>query len=208
MDDLNSLLQKNKKAIAIVAHPDDETIWMGGCFLLYDNIDWTIFSVCRSSDTDRAPKFKRVCEHYGAKCIITDLDDEDKLDMKEATKEVEKLILRSIEGKKFDYIFTHGENGEYGHKRHIAVNHAINNLLKSKQINPEAIFYFNYKNDERHEHKVESGEDSNLLLDLSKNEYKEKKRIVSQMHGYPMDGIDVGYCTNPESFKVKILNKY
>jgi LmbE family N-acetylglucosaminyl deacetylase len=206
MDDLNLLLRKNKKAIVIVAHPDDETIWMGGCLLRYKNIDWSIFSLCRLSDDDRAPKFKQVCDYYEAQCVITDLDDEGELDMDTAVKEAERLIAEKVGDSSYDYIFTHGQNGEYGHIRHVTVNKAIKNLISKRIISPSVVFYFSYKKDENNEHKVLASEKANLLVELSDKEYREKKRIVSDMHGYPMKGIDVGYCTNPEAFKVEILN--
>ena len=40
-----------KEALVIVAHPDDETIWMGGTILKNKNWKWTILSLCRASDT-------------------------------------------------------------------------------------------------------------------------------------------------------------
>jgi hypothetical protein len=49
---------------------------MGGIILRNRRWDWTIFSLCRESDADRALKFRRVCEFYNAKGIISDLDDE------------------------------------------------------------------------------------------------------------------------------------
>ena len=65
----------NKTALCIVAHPDDETIWMGGT-IMKNNYNWTIICLCRKNDLDRSPKFKKVCDYYKAKSIISDLDDE------------------------------------------------------------------------------------------------------------------------------------
>ena len=57
-----------KKVLVAVAHPDDETIWMGNMLLKnMDNWDTTIISLCRKDDPDRAPKFGKVCEIYKAK---------------------------------------------------------------------------------------------------------------------------------------------
>ena len=50
---------KAKSVLIIVAHPDDETLWAGGTILSHP--EWSVFviSLCRASDTDRAPKFNR-----------------------------------------------------------------------------------------------------------------------------------------------------
>ena len=41
-----------KKANVIVAHPDDETIWMGGKIIHEKDFQWTILSLCRKDDLD------------------------------------------------------------------------------------------------------------------------------------------------------------
>ncbi|MCK5320415.1 PIG-L family deacetylase, partial [Candidatus Parcubacteria bacterium] len=174
-------LEDNKKVLVVIAHPDDETIWMGGTIARNKKIDWTIFSLCRASDRDRAPKFKRVCEYCGAKSIIADLDDNGKLNLEEAKQEAKKIILKKIGFNKFDYIFTHGANGEYGHERHIAVHLAINELIKEKKIKPKTVFYFNYVKNKKNY--LESDSDS-IINKLSEKELLEKKRIVAEMYGY------------------------
>lgn len=200
-----SFFKSGDKAIVITAHPDDETIWMGGTILTNKNIDWTIFSLCRYSDDDRRPKFKKVCSYYNAKCIMTDLEDEGKITFEEGIEDAKNYIKESLKGKKFNYIFTHGKNGEYGHDAHKQVNIAVNDLILSGDINAEYLFNFNYDKDPENEYKVIAKVNSNYIKKLDSNIFQEKKRITSEMHGYPMDGIDVGYSTNPEAFLVKII---
>ena len=68
-------MTRKKEALCIVAHPDDETIWMGGA-ILKNKFNWTIISLCRKNDLDREPKFRRVCKFYSANSIISDLEDD------------------------------------------------------------------------------------------------------------------------------------
>ena len=62
-------MKKKKEALCIVAHPDDETIWVGGTILKNKDFNWTILSLCRKNDLGRAPKFRKVCKFYKAKSI-------------------------------------------------------------------------------------------------------------------------------------------
>ncbi|OGF24938.1 hypothetical protein A2303_06525 [Candidatus Falkowbacteria bacterium RIFOXYB2_FULL_47_14] len=191
-------LNDGGRALVIVAHPDDETIWMGGALLRFSKIKWTILSLCRASDSDRRPKFFRVCERYGAKGIIADLDDEDKLSFKNTLPVIKKIIKEEVGRARFDYLFTHNANGEYGHPRHKGAYQAIKEMIKDGELSADKVFFFAY--DPVGKHKVKVGKNADTNLKLTSDEFKEKKRIVAEMYGYPHDGIDVGYCTDVEGF--------
>lgn len=199
MDDLR--LEGGKKSCVIIAHPDDETIWMGGSILTNPQVDWTVFSLCRASDKDREPKFWKVCKHLSVKGIISDFDDENEIDFDKGVKLIEDIIADKIGAQDFDYIFTHFKNGEYGHDRHCMVHEAVKNLLDKGKLKPETVFYFAYrKNLEGLKPLILSRKDAEIIVKLEDKVYKEKRRIVAEMYGYPYDGLDVGYCTNPEAF--------
>lgn len=196
-------LPRNARALAIVAHPDDETIWMGGTILKFKSVDWTILCLSRASDPDRSPKFMRVADHFGARGLIDDLDDEHNWSVKRFIPAVIKIISSRIgRSNRFDYIFTHGENGEYGHPCHIAVHQAVIELVKKRELDAGQTLFFNYRKISRREFSpltMRAGSDYGLSL--SRESFKAKKKIMSDIYGFAPDGIDASYCTNPEAYK-------
>lgn len=196
---------KNKKtrALVVVAHPDDEVIWMGGFILGNPEIDWTILSLCRASDADRAPKFFSVMKVLKAKGIIEDLDDENKLTIRQTVPIIKKIILKHFSGKKFDLLFTHGVNGEYGHNRHKGVYLGVKELVASKKLDVNNVLFFDYIKAKKNELPLmKAGNNAEITFNLNNKELAKKKKIVAEMYGYPYDGIDVNLCTNPEAFKI------
>lgn len=199
-------MNKKIRAICVVAHPDDETIWMGGTILKNPDWDWTIFSLCRAGDSDRAPKFARVCEFYGANSIISDLDDEVCKPLSGAV--VKKKILAGISGESYDYIYTHGENGEYGHVRHTEIHNAVKELVAEGALKCKDLYFFDYKLSKgtaplTPDLKIpKPARTSEVVINLSLAELRKKRRIVADIHGYPRKGFEVYCCNRREAFSL------
>ncbi len=200
-------MKKRKKALVIVAHPDDETIWMGGMILKHKDWDWTIFSLCRRDDVDRAPKFMRVCKYYGARGIMGNLDDEILKPL--STKYVMSKIAEFLRLKEYDFIFTHGENGEYGHLRHIEIHRAVKEMVRKESLKCRKIYYFAYKNGSMkapHDPKVKipipniKAEES---VKLNRNEFNDKVKLITEVYGFKENIFETLSCHKMESFNVK-----
>ena len=165
-------------ALAIVAHPDDETIWMGAQFLRHPNWRWTVYALCRGSDRDREPKFRKACAGYGARPIITDLEDEHLRPL--MPKEVMQLILDSLLQKEYDVIYTHGGNGEYGHIRHKEVHHAVQQLITEGRLKSRRLLCFNYQN----EHNGCAAIKDKSFVELTPGEIMQKKLVITDIYGF------------------------
>ena len=105
-------LDEGRRAI-VTAHPDDETLWMGGLPLTYPG-DWTV--ICCSvptRDTIRAWKLFEAVERLGARARLSPTGD---------FGVSQPLDLDHIDLSGFDCIVTHGADGEYGHPHHKQVH--------------------------------------------------------------------------------------
>jgi len=192
-------------ALVIVAHPDDETIWMGGTILRNKDWKWTILSLCRRADPDRFPKYMKVCSHYQAKGIISDLDDEHLKPL--SITEVEEKIRENLKLLRYDYIFTHGKNGEYGHIRHKEAHLAVTELVKEKKIRCKKLFYFSYELSNQTAPSIPTlripiatTKNADLQLELDDNELLSKKNIIQNKYGFDALSFETLSCQNLEAF--------
>jgi len=193
------------KALVIVAHPDDETIWMGGTILRNKSWNWVIFSLSRKDDPDRAPKFIKTCSRYGAQPIIADLEDNELKPV--STEEIVSKIKENLKIFDYDYIYTHGENGEYGHLRHQEIHQAVRFMVVSGGLKCRKLFYYSYEPGGKSvpgilELKIplpKKNSDSYTLL--NNEEFKAKIQLIAE-YGFKPNSFERLSCSRKEAFNL------
>ncbi len=134
MPRLKRFQDARKRALIVAAHPDDESLFMGGTIAEFRKWDWTVLCVTdcdRTYNGRRVRELERVCAIYdraGADIKAVPLGIKKKKGMFSNTEiraKIKDFIARSGP---FDIVFTHGGKGDYGHKTHKAVHDAVESL--------------------------------------------------------------------------------
>jgi len=188
-----------ENAAVIVAHPDDETLWAGGLMLMHPKVNWTVVTLCRKSDPDRAPKFFNAMKNLRAKGFMADLDDgpeQTPLDNDHVQKTIE-LILPS---NRFDIIITHSTSGEYTrHLRHEETAKAVLALWKTNRLIAEQLWAFAYEDDNR-KYLPRAIKDADLLVGLNEEIWRKKYDIITRIYGFSPESFEARTTPKEEAF--------
>jgi len=183
----------------IVAHPDDETLWSGGYMLMHPDRKFAITTLCRASDPDRAPRFRRVLAHLGAAGTMGDLDDgPDQRPLEEAA--VREAILSLLPQTPFQAVITHGPQGEYTrHRRHEEVSRAVAELWRQGLIRSPRLMMFAY-DDGGGKRLPEPRADAHLRMPLPIGIRRQKHDILTGLYGFAPDSWEVRAAPREEAF--------
>jgi LmbE family N-acetylglucosaminyl deacetylase len=195
----NTVIKPNSKCAVIVAHPDDETLWAGGTILLHPDADWTVVTMCRKSDSDRAPKFYKALEEYNAKGAMGDLDDGPEQNPLEF-KLLQNTILDLVPSERFDLIITHSRWGEYTrHLRHEETAKAVFNLWNTDRLYAKHIWSFAYE-DGNKKYLPRAEHNADYPFELPEQIWQQKYKIITDIYGFDTDSFEARTTPRREAF--------
>ena len=193
-------MQANFRAAAvIVAHPDDETLWAGGTILSQPSWRWFIVSLCRSSDSDRAPRFYGALQTLRAEGAMGDLDDgPDQTPL--TTDEISEAIMQLLPRKHFDLLISHSPAGEYTrHRRHEEIGAAIITLWQARRIEAEELWTFAYE-DGGKRYLPQPITAAHIYRTLPEDIWQKKYNIITQIYGFQKGGFEAETTPRAEAF--------
>ncbi len=188
-----------RHCVVIAAHPDDETLWVGGTILMHPESEWTVITLCRKSDPDRAPRFFKALEGLHAAGIMGDLDDgpeQTPLD----TRKVQATILELLPSDRFDMIITHSPCGEYTrHRRHEETAKAVRALWKSKGLFAKELWMFAYEDGDG-KYLPRAIDDADVKGKLPDEIWRKKYDIITNVYGFSPDSFEAKTTPKEEAF--------
>ncbi len=193
------MLKEHNDCAVIVAHPDDETLWAGGLMLMHPEVRWTVVTLCRKSDTDRAPKFFKALERLKASGLMADLDDGPEQRSLDGG-EVQKTIIELLPSKRFDLIITHNTAGEYTrHLRHEETAKAVLALWNSDRLFADELWTFAYEDGNR-KYLPRAIKNADLLVSLNDEIWRQKYDIITGIYGFNKDSFETKTTPKEEAF--------
>lgn len=188
-----------KECVVIVAHPDDETLWAGGTILMHPESKWTIVTLCRKNDPDRAPKFFRALEHLNATGTMGDLDDgpeQTPLD----SHVVRNTVMELLPSSGFDLIITHSTSGEYmRHVRHEETARAVLTLWNTGKLDARELWSFAYEDGGR-KYLPRPIKDADLVVKVPAQIWQRKYRIMTEIYGFSEHSFEAKTTPRQEAF--------
>ncbi|HEY4674735.1 MAG TPA: PIG-L family deacetylase [Candidatus Bathyarchaeia archaeon] len=115
----------NPKALLVVAHADDETIFAGGLILSSCKTEWTIIC-CNPQGDIREKEFRSACQFLSEKSrnsIMPVLLNP----IRKHNWDIEKIPPEQLKpyAKGYNFVLTHNQEGEYGNEDHREVHRAV-----------------------------------------------------------------------------------
>jgi len=190
-----------KRALVVVAHPDDETLWAGGEILSHPEWSWIVVSLCRGDDSERAVRFYDALNILNATGVMGSLDDSPELKPLD-DETVQKVILDLLPPTKFNIIISHSPEGEYTrHLRHEETGRAVISLWHAGKIFTDELRVFAYE-DRNNKLYPEPIAGTQLYNTLTERIWLMKYKLITETYGFAENSWEAKTTPKAESFRL------
>lgn len=195
----NIALDEEAVVAVIVAHPDDEVLWAGGTILMRPTWNWTVITLCRASDPDRAPKFAKAMDRLRAVGRMADLDDGPE-QTPLALELVQRTILSLLPETNYDLILTHSPFGEYTrHRRHEETGRAVLDLWEAGRLSTKQLWMFAYGDGCRRRLPRPLPE-AHMFFSIPVALRQQKQSLITDLYGFQSDAFEARSVSPHEAF--------
>jgi len=176
------------RALLVVAHPDDETIFAGGFILKSEETEWTVIC-CVPESGPRREEFRVACKFLAKESanrinpVILGLAPVNDFTLAES--------LRSY-ATGYDIVLTHNREGEYGHEDHKLINRCVVGSI----AHPNTWVFISPGSKNVNQEELRSKEPggnvtvclSPHILSLKRKAFQECHRSEAEKYGYDANG--------------------
>ena len=192
-------LESGRRALVVVAHPDDETLWVGGTIMMHPDWSWRVVSLCRGDDQDRRHRFYDAMKHLGVQGSMYDLDDGPE-QRPLSDRRVQEAVGFALENTEYDLIVTHSPFGEYTrHLRHEEVGRAVLDLWQAERLATRDLWMFAYSDSGRNSY-PEALEDADRVVSLSEDVWSRKLAVIKELYNFAPDSWEALSTPRKEAF--------
>lgn len=124
--------KKDGQNLVVTAHPDDETLFMGGLIMSERKRPWKVICVTDGNADGQGAKRKAQFEAACRLLKVRDFEMWTFPDVYEKRLDVDRLTDRLSELSCPPVVYTHGIVGEYGHPHHQDVSWAVHRVFEKQ----------------------------------------------------------------------------